>query len=357
MDPAIKKLAEKICRSETTPMLIVDDMLCCVYSSCPKVVRVGTLLSIFIKEPIEIPLKKERDTIMVMNNVSYCVRFIPIDKKYSFCNLLSFSDILTMAAFTDMYNSVEQVFSLMRECSHSIRSTAKMLEDSIKPTNKIKHLQLAGINGEALKLEYMLNSVSDYVYTSLSSNEIDEIIDTHALVEWLVQNANSVLEESGRAFDFITDVDGFFIRTNHRYAIISILHALQNAMIHSPIDDVPIVSLTKSVNDGKNYVVVQIVNKIESFTDTEEPDFVCRRCGLGIPVIKKFVQRADGDFFFKKSGSKAKVGIMIPEVEIDKNSIVMESGGFSLYDFGGRNIVLEMMQDAISTFSRKKKRH
>lgn len=357
LDPAIKKLAEKICRSGTFPMLIVDDILCCVYSSRPKLVPVGTLLSLFIKDPIEVPLKKERDTVLIMKDVTYCARFIPLDKNYSFCSLLSFSDIMTIASYTDTYSIVEQRISMLKECSENIKGCAERLEADL-PDNARRSMQTLDIKAELAKLNVMLNGLSDYAYTALSKNDTEEIIDTHALVEWIVKNSNSILEEHGKAFEFITDVDAFYIRTNNRYAIIAVLHAMQNALIYSPIEDIPVVSLTKVTKDEKRYVVVQVVNKTEVYSEDDDPDFCCRRCGLGLPVIKKFVQRADGDFYFETNGTKTRVGIMIPEfIPEDKDVVDLESGGYIPYDFGGRNIILEMMQDAISTFTKKKKRH
>lgn len=361
LDPAVMKLAKSICRSESFPMLIVDDQLFCVYSSCSKLVPVGTMISLFIKEPIEIPLKKERDVILIREDVSYCARFIPIDKKYSFCQLLSVSDIMTMAAYTDMYSAIEGRFFLLDECSGNIKKYAEKMFDGLPPKTKLKNMQMLDLNAEISKLNFLLNSMSDYAYMALSSNSVDEIIDTHAMVEWLINKSNAVLSECGKCLEFITEIGAYFIYSNQRYAIIAILNAMQNALLYSPISDVPIVSLTKSERDNKKYIVVQIVNSIESFTKADEksdPDFICRRCGLGIPLIKKFVQRAGGEFYFEKSGSKARVGIMIPEyIPEDKDTFEMEGGKFSMYDFGGRNIVEDMMQDVISSIAKKKKPH
>ncbi len=358
LDPAVKKFAESICRSESHPMLIVDKMLCCVYSTRTKLVPVGTLLSIFLKDPIETPLKKEKDTVLILDDVSYCARFIPIDKGYSLCHLLDFSAIMTMAAFTDMYSVVEQRFSLLEECSGNIRNYVGKLSEGLPLKTKLKNMQMLDLQAETNRLDFLLNGMSDYVYTALSANENNEIIDTHALVDWLVRSANTALAECGKCLDFITDVDAYYIYTNQRYAIIAILNAIQNALIYSPSADVPVVSLTKTVKNGISYVVIQIVNDLENFKGGEnDSDLVSRRGGLGIPVIKKFAQRAGGEFYFKTSGSKARVGIMIPEyIPEEKDTFELESSGFSVYDYGGKNIVNIMMQDVISSVSKKKKR-
>lgn len=354
-------LAKKLCRSSVFPTLIVDDLMRCVYSSHPKKVPVGTLLSLFLKEPPGSPLKKEKDMLLFLNNVSYCARFIPIDKNYSFCHLLDCSAIISLAAYTDMYSLIEERLSLLWECSDKIRNIVKTLDEVFPPKTRLRHTQMMAINAEAGKLDLLLESLSNYTYMAFSQNgnNIDEVIDTHALIELLVRSSNEVLAESGKCLDFITDVDAFFICTNQRYAIIAILNAIQNALLYSPVDDIPVVSLTKAVKNNKSYVVVQIVNSIDNYVETDsDPDFACRRCGLGIPVIKKFVQRAGGEFYFKTVGSKASVGIMIPEhiSKNDENIIRFEGDGIALYDHGGRDIVETMMQDVISSVSRKKKR-
>lgn len=358
LDPVVKKFAEKICRVSAFPMLIVDDLLRCVYSSQPKKIPVGTLLSLFLNEPLGSPLKKEKDVLLFLNGVFYCARFIPIDKNYSFCHLLDCSDIITLASYTNMYAIIEQRFSLLWECSDMIRNIIKKLEDVLPPKIRLRHTQMMEINAEAGKLDLLLEGLSNYAYMALSQNESDEIIDTHALIDLLVRSSNEVLAESGKCLDFITDVNAFFICTNQRYAIIAILNAMQNALLYSPVEEAPVVSLTKAVKNDKSYVVVQVVNSIDSYTDIDnDPDFACRRCGLGIPVIKKFVQRAGGEFYFKESGSRAKVGILIPEFIPEENgTFEFAVDGFTLYDHGGRDLVKSMMQDVISSVSRKKKK-
>ncbi|MDE7231430.1 MAG: hypothetical protein K2N56_13210, partial [Oscillospiraceae bacterium] len=245
LNPTVGKLAEKLCRSSMFPTLIVDDLLCCVYSSHPKIVPVGTLLSLFLKEPPVSPLKKERDVILFLNNVSYCARFIPIDKTYSFCQLLDFSSIMTLAACTDMYSIIEQRFSLLRDCLDNIRNFVKKLEEELPSKSRVRYMQMVDISAETDKFDRLLTGMSDYIYMSLSPNESDQIIDTHGMVDWIVKRSNSVLEQSGKCLEFITDVDAFYICANQRYAIISILNAVQNALLYSPVMDTPVVSLTK----------------------------------------------------------------------------------------------------------------
>lgn len=359
LDPKVMNLAKKICRSSVFPTLIVDDLLRCVYSSHPKTIPVGTLLSLFLNEPPGSTLKKEKDMLLFLNNVSYCARFIPINKNYSFCHLLDCSAIISLAAYTDMYSLIEERFSLLWECSDKIRNIVKTLDEVLPPKTRLRHTQMMAINAEAGKLDLLLEGLSNYTYMAFSQHDSDEIIDTHALIESLVRSSNKVLEESGKCLDFITDVDAFFICTNKRYAIIAILNAMQNALIYSPVKDIPVVSLTKAAKNNKSYVVVQVVNNIDNYTDIDsDPDFVCRRCGLGIPVIKKFVERAGGEFYFKKGGSKASIGIMIPEYipKDDKKILRFDADGIAFYDHGGRDIVETMMQDVLSSVSRKKKR-
>ena len=356
MEPSIIELAESLCRKIPFPTMIVDEQLVCVYTTYPKFIPIGTGLALLVKEPVEIPLKKEKDVILIFGDITYCARFIPIDKKYSFCQLLSVSEILTLASYTDMYYVIEERFAVLEECYRNIEESVRKLSSLLPQKNKMKYSQIIDIVAEITKMRSLLHSMSDYAYTALSSSVKDRVIDTHEMVRWLVNNSNKVLEKCGKCIEFITDVDAYYIYTNQRYAIIAILNAMQNALLYSSTDNVPIVSLTKTTKNDKNYVVLQIVNDIDDYIETNdhnELDFACRRCGLGIPVIKKFAQRAGGEFYFEKNNSTARIGIMIPEyIPQDPRP---ESPG-AVYDFIERNIIEEMMMDVVSYIAKKKKR-
>lgn len=358
LDPQLKKFAEKYCRSVSHPMMIVDNLLFVVYSSHPKLVPVGTLISMFVKDPVETPLKREKDAILIFKDVTYCARFTPIDNNHSFCELIDYSSILTMAAYTDLYSVMSQRFGLLEECTANIRKYVRSLSEGLAPKVRFKNMHIMDLQAESLKMDSLLNDICEYSYTAFSTKGFDEVIDSYALIELLIKQSNSYLEESGKYMEFVSELDGYFIYTNQRFAITAILHAVQNALLYSPKDNVPVISLTRSVKDGKRYVVVQVVNDLDEYTVKTldgEPDFVHRRCGLGIPLIKKFTQRAGGEFYFKTSGKKASVGIMIPEYVLNETeTFTMERSGFSIYDYGGKNIIKLMMEDVVSSLSKKK---
>ena len=358
LSPELRKFAEKYCRSALHPMMIVDNLLSVVYSSHPKLVPVDTLLSMFVKDFVETPLKREKDVILIFKEVTYCARFTPIDKNYSFCELLDYSSILTLASFTDLYSVMSQRFWLLEECTANIEKYVQMLSDNLSGKARIKNMHILDLQAESKKLDFLLTGIIDYTFMSFSVKNFDEVIDTYALIDFIIKESNSYLEGTGKYIEFVSELDGYFIYTDQRYAIISVLNALQNALLYSPRDDVPVVSLTRSVKDDKKYVVVQVVNDLDEYTmktSDEEPDFVHRRCGLGIPLIKKFVQRAGGEFYFKNDGKKAYVGIMIPEFILrETETFTMECSGFSLYDYGGKNIIKLMMEDVVSSLSKKR---
>lgn len=358
LDPAIKKFAENLCRKEKFPMLIVDDMLCCVFSPRPKLVPVGTLLSCFVSEPVVIPLKKEKDVLITLNEVSYCARFIPINKKYSFCQLLSVSEILTLASFTNLYPVVDARIFMLKKSADDVRRYIDELSEILPPKIKSKCMRILDADAEISKLEYMLNRLSDYVYMAFSpnkddNNDNDNVIDAHDMLNVLIEYSNNILAAYDRHLEFLSDNGVFNIRIGQRYAVTALIHAMQNALIYSPKNNDLIVSLTRTVRDDEKYIVVQIVNSLDSFTENPDLDLVYPRCGLGIPLIKKFVERADGEFYFEKNDVKARMGILIPEfIPKDTEKLIFKCDSFTLKDTEKENI-MEML-GVVSSLSKNK---
>lgn len=358
MDPAVEKFAKMYCRKVSHPMMIVDNVLCCVYSSHPKLLPVGTLISVFVNEPVATPLVKEKDVLFIWKNVSYCARFTPIDKNYCFCELFDYSDIMSMAAFTDLYEKVTDRLCLFSECSDNIKRDYRKVLETEGSNIRLKNKSIDDAIIESDKLNSLLRCFEDYTYLALSNNQGD-VLDLSAMIEWIVKEVNNVLVPYDRDIKYLVEPDSYFIYSDQRYAIIAFLNAVQNSLLYSPKDDEPVLSLTKSVKDETNYIVVQVINNIDAYVkknSEEDFDFANRRCGLGLPAIKMFAKKANGEFSFTTSGSKAILRIMIPEyIPDEENGFIMESGGFSVYQYGEKSIVELMMDDVIAYVSGKRK--
>lgn len=359
MDPAVEKFAKMYCRKVSHPMAIVNDQLRCVYTSHPKLLPVGTLISLFLKDPVDTPLVKERDVLFLRNDVSYCARFTPIDKKYCFCELLDYSDILAMASSTDLYPKVEERLCLFEECTSNMRDYLQKLSEEPAANSRQKKVYMNDIKIESQRLDSFLRCVSDYTFLSLSNKESREILDLFAMMDWLVNKTNDELIPYEKDIKFLAERDSYFIFAEKRYAVIAMLNAVQNALLYSPIEDEPVLSLTKITENEQSYIVIQIINGIDSYTvkDSDEgADFAHRRCGLGIPAIRMFTQKAGGKFTFETSGSKAVLRILIPEyIPEDDDDLTMEAGGFGLYSIDEKDVVELMMEDVISSIVKRMK--
>lgn len=359
MNPAVEKYAKMYCRKTCNITAIVDDILQVVYTSHPKLLPVGTLISAYINEPVSPPLSGEKKVLFLWKEVSYCARFTPIEKMYSLCELFDHSGITAMASFTDFYSMVQDQLCLLEESSLNLKKFAAKMEEKTTPRTKQNNIYIENIKIETDRLNSLLRCISDCVFVMLSDKESRNVLDLFAMIDWIVKEVNEKLAFCEKDIKFLCDTSSYFIYTDQRYAVIAMLNALQNALLYSPINDEPVLSLTKAVEDEQRYLVVQVINQIDAYTvkePEEEADFAHRRCGLGIPAIRAFAQRAEGKFTFTTSGSKAVLRLLIPEYVPDLDSeFTMESSGFSIYSTGEKNVVELMLEDVIASITKRMK--
>lgn len=358
LSPEIMEFAEKMCRRSAFPMVIVDDQLKCVFSSCSKLIPVNSLLSLMINVPVVLPLKKEEDHILMLGGESYCARFIPINKKYCFCEILGIYDILTLASHTNLYPSLEQRFALFEESYNNLNNIISNMIDGLPIKEKLKNMQSIDAFAELSKQRSYISGMSNFAYMAFSQSGKDELIDARELLKWLIDNSNNALADSEKSLEFLTNTEEcYYILTNHRYAIIAILNAVHNALLYSPAKDIPIVSLTKAQINSERYITVQVVNSVDRCTKgiNGNVDIVSQRCRLGIPIIKKFVDRAGGEFNFKQNNTTNVIQVSIPECIPDSAAFTFKSSSPDFYDIGVRDIINEMMKEIVSLFPKKKK--
>lgn len=357
LSPEIRKFAEKMCRRSAFPAVIVDDQLKCVFSSSQKLIPVNTLLSMMINVPVEMPLKKETDRILRLEKESYCARFIPISKNYCFCEILGIYDVLTLASYTNLYPALEQRFSLFEVSYDNLNNIISNMIDGLPIKEKLKNLQSIDAFAELSKQKSYISGMSNFAFMAFSQSGKDEPIDALDLLKWLVDNSNNALAESEKSLDFVADAGEYYILTNHRYVIIAMLNAIHNALLYSPEKAFPVVSLSKSRVDSERSIMVQVINSVSNnISDgTGKVDFVSQRCRLGIPIIKKFVQRAGGNFCFIQNNTTNVLQVSIPEYIPKDPGLVFKSSSPDFYDLGIHDIINEMMMEIVSIFPKKKK--
>ncbi|MCH5205349.1 MAG: ATP-binding protein [Oscillospiraceae bacterium] len=305
----------------------------------------------YLQTPIKAPFNKAVGAMVIINGSCYCTRIAKFSENTNVCEFFDVNTILALGAYTDTYKkimpmmcSVEHNISDMWKVYLSYSSLGSENEDIVEELRK-----------PLIYASSVVKSITEYIHLGLTSKN-HEVIDAYLLAKGITDRCNSILTKCGRCVNFLTELDGFFILANHRHAINALVNSIQNAILYSPRDCVPTITLSKTSEDGKNFIVFQIINENIYFVNTEfgeklDINFDFQRLGLGIPLIKRFAEDAGGSFYLREENGKVAVGVKIPEYQAPAGSpLVLEGSGYVYYSTGIPDIVEIKMLEAVYFF-------
>lgn len=348
MDLNTLEKIKDFCHGFKNPVVLFDEKDRIVYCNKPNFVTSKSDIQIIAEN--EKP-RREQNILALVNGSKYSVRVSMHGELYMY-EFFSYSDLFDMADKSDIYekilpfiNSFEHNISVMWGCFSSLK---KKLEEEER-FDDIK--QLADIQKSAMYLNASGKNIFEYANMFYPKASVSRI-DTYALVEGIVNRCNEMLADCGRRIDFIAQKDDYFIKANQRHCISALINALQNALLYSPVDCCPTITLTRTILTDNPYAVLQVTNKCKTRAENGEKlpdlDFACQRIGCGIPIIKRFAQEADGVFDMEERNGSMIVTLKIPIiVNKNKSELVLEQSEYAYYDTGIPDIIdLKMFEVA-----------
>lgn len=190
-----------------------------------------------------------------------------------------------------------------------------------------------------------------YEYSLMLTHGDPTVINAVALANGLVNRCNAILAKCARRVWFVAKAQRLLVAADSRHAVTALTNLIQNALLYSPRECVPVMTIDSCIENGRSCVLVQITNDSCLFIGEDElPEIKFHRAGTGIPIIKRFAENADGRFFFNVSGHTVTVGIVLPEIK-QTDDLNIEEGGYSYYDTGIPDIVEVKMREVIGFFT------
>lgn len=334
-----------------TPVIILDKELNCAYCNKPSVLPEGTSMKLYMQKDIDIPVVGVVNVMIMLNGVSYCGRFEQYEE-YIKCELFDSDDIQAMAEKTDFFGKGEKfLYSAMQSVSR-LRGLTNTFRNAIDNKAEV----FPELCSEYFKVLSCLSSAVNNAFeynTMLSKAPEPQPVNVVVMVRGIVERCNTILSKCGRCIDFIYDLDNLYISADKRYAFNALVNLIHNALVYSPRDCVPVVSLTALKKDGKDYVFLKASNETALFDENACDGFNSGfyRLGFGKKMIKLFAEQSDGEYIENITGDRANIGVLLPLLNVSRTAaLTLECDEVERYDTGIPDLLDVKMQEVTDFF-------
>lgn len=306
---------------------------------------------LLIQDEIRFPLTKAVRTMLVMDGVTYCARICPLDDELVLCELFDSEAIMRMAENTDFRERITPLFNAVEHNTSRLWKTLFAMRDCIANKEDVSGFEVKFYD-RISELSSVVKNMSEY--SLMFMHVSPEVIDVVSLTDGIVNRCNTILAKCGRCIRFVCECGRLYITADKRHAITALANALQNVLLYSPRDCVPVLSLVRLTENGENFVYLQLVNDSSLFVgkDENDIDFGYQRVGFGIPIIKRFAEETGGSFFLDTLGKIVKLGIKLPEADASAmRGLRVEECGYTHYDTGIPDIIDVKMHEVVNFFT------
>lgn len=357
MEKTARDAIKRFCDGFSNPAVVMDSTFMCLYSNRPKLIPPdSSLAAVFIKT-VFLPVKSTQTSSAAINGKGYCVRMMPLDEGMCICEFIEAAAVLEFAENTDIYGMLLPIVNELDYDSSALWRSCDILRSKLDTEESGAECAL-GIEKYLTRMSSVIGSVSEYVNIMFSASSDTSVIDINTLLAGLIGRCNTVLSDCGRYVDYVSEPGSVYIRSHQRHVICAVVNAIQNALMYSPRECVPYVTLCREdPTEFCGNVILQIVNDSALYNDggaDGEWNMNSQRLGFGIPIIKRFAELAGGNFSLGEENGKVRAVIKLPIAELptDRYGIgVLSSSQFVYYKTGIPDILELKMREINMLFA------
>lgn len=338
--------------------VLLDRTLACTWSSSPGFFSEGMALQNIVRGRLDYPMRSVTTLRVLIRDEFYCAKITPLKNEYGdpwqyICEFIGGDEAAKITADTDMFAKVMPVFNALE---YNIAGLWKSV-------NALRELNPAGDGAVQLAAaERSLSGIGSvtknaFEYTDMIFGEKDAVtLDAAALSATLIKRCNAALAKCGRKVELLCDEGGLFINADCKHAIAALVNAVQNALLYSPRESVPILAVYRINAGRRSYVEFKFTNDNvmftkKDFTEDINVNFSYQRIGWGIPIIKRFAEESGGRFSLEDDGGRVCVRLTLPspvgELSAD---VALEQYSYVYYDTGVPDIVETKMREVAEFF-------
>jgi len=356
LDVELYENIKRYCDAFTTPTALLDGELVCVYCNTEgffnKGEKLASHLLTFIKRPI---LKSEKAKVTLDGKI-YCARITLFGGEFYICEFLDFNEMLSISRFTDAYNITFSKVGAMNSNLFSLWKGSSDLTNYLYEKGDFDTVEkILDFNKLINSLSYSISNITGYIDVAFS-DEKGTVIEVYREIKSIIERCNTILENCGKAIEFMADIDSYYIYSNRQHMITALINAVQNALLYSPNNSIPIITLSSVLEGETRYVVLRVANDSVFFYSkkndiSNERNFIFQRTGLGIPIIKRFAEECGGIFSMDEQEGRVIIELKIPQyISVNDEELLFESPGYSYYKTDVPDFIDIMMNEVVYFF-------
>lgn len=261
---------------------------------------------------------------MIHKEKSYCARISPFLEDMFVCELFSSHTIIKMAERTDVYAEIAPLLASADSNTDAAWEKLSEIESMFRRDLQADYIEsIMNLERPIIEIRRAVKNFKEYTRMCLQNSE-NEVLEVREFILDFQRKLNTDLAPSGKFIDVLDTIDMYCISACRRHVVVVLMNAILNAMSYSPKDSVPIVTFYKEREEdtGRRMVVIQVVNDIISCAEERgKHEFEFVHTGLGIPIIKRFAEDADGEATMEIINGKYRLCIKVPEYIAEITSI------------------------------------
>ncbi len=338
------------CESSKIPVVLLNDNLICEFSNNESIFPVGIHFSSVLAEGVEFIPGETSKTMVKLKDKYYCALVTSVSGEYYLCQLFDSDNVFAMAQFSGVYEETIPMISSNGIHLDYIESELKhlLLCESVKNDDALD-LKLLEITTESSRARGRFEELLLYYEISFSKNNSESVFNLYDYVKWAVDKCNSYLLNIGRCVELNCPDKDLPVRAESKYVIYGFIEMIQFALLYSPKDIDPFISLEKN----KGVIEFMIICRGLIYVPKgDEPDLIGAKAGA-LAIARRFVRRCGAEFRFINENNNV-IGFKIGFPEIQRGNtenLVCESAEIVDYNNTFSRFVEYKMQKVIDAWN------
>ena len=325
-----------------------------------ELLKVGDSLAEHAADPLIYPLKDACNVRVMFRGECWCAHVQPIrneagDAALNLCSFTDTQQALDAAAKTDALMKLMPLYSAIEQNFAGLWNSAREIEKRFERENDFSALE------EVFSLKAALShigSASANVYEygeMLSKAPSVRRLDAAEFCAMLVERCNAALAKCGRRIEFVAAPVTAPICVDASHAMYALVNALQNALLYSPRESVPVLAVICRRTGAREYVDIRVSNETALFTEKdfrtiENVEFSYQRAGFGLALIERFAKECGGRLERTEEDGRYVLTLTFAAVHDGSRDTVRFEASQAHYDTGVPDILELKMGEVAAAF-------